>query len=389
MPFSSLFLHRLQLCVDHCIGDGLSLASLLAVIATESEESSKTIQLEQVSPLFASIKKLTWWQRLWIQYAFLWPPNLVRCIKYMKKMVAASADPITPLMPISDHSKEMKKIPVHHYGTVYLCPLPVGLFKRLARAKGIHITVSDVLVSCVGDTVRRYLDLVGFETDSEAADIHFGVPLAVPVKPPTHYLDDSKGLNSLFIPTGYELPLTKSLSFSDLLNSMHDAFEYVKRSYITSLMTLMFRLMSFFIKPDDMVEGMKDGMGKATYVWSNVPGPTIPIYITGHKVSEIQCVVSNPFCMMQTCSYNGRVYTNIQVDTRSCIQSEILSKAYVECIRAAIKELLLPGAEQRDALRTLEEASMKHYPGPFLSSVHEDELEKMSIDASLNIEPQI
>jgi hypothetical protein len=366
--------------VDHCIGDGLSLASLLAVIATESEESSKPIQLEQVSPIFASIKKLNWWQRLWIQYAFLWPPNLLRCIKYMKKMVAASSDPITPLMPISDHSKEMKKIPVHRYGTVYLCPLPVGLFKRLARAKGIHITVSDVLVSCVCDTVRRYLDLVGFETDCEADAIHFGVPLAVPVKPPTHYLDESKGLNSLFIPTGYELPLAKSLCFSDLLNLMHDAFEYVKRSYITSLMTFMFRLMSFFIKPDHMVDGMKDGMGKATYVWSNVPGPTIPIYISGHKVSEIQCVVSNPFCMMQTCSYNGRVFTNIQVDTRSSIQSDLLFKAYAQCIKAAIEELLLPGAEQRDALRTLEEVSTKHYPGPFLSSVHEDELEKMSID---------
>ena len=58
-------------------------------------------------------------------------------------------------------------------------------------------------------------------------------------------------------------------------------------------------------------------------------------------------------------------------------------------LRAAIEELLLPGAEQRDALRTLEEASMKHYPGPFLSSVHEDELEKMSIDASLNTGRQI
>ena len=145
----------------------------------------------------------------------------------MKKMVAASADPITPLMSISDHSKEMKKIPVHHYGTVYLCPLPVGLFKRLASAKGFHITVSDVLVSCVGDTVRRYLDLVGFETDSEAAAIHFGVPLAVPVKPPTHYLDESKGLNSLFVPTGYELPLTKSLSFSDLLNLMPVSYTHL------------------------------------------------------------------------------------------------------------------------------------------------------------------
>ena len=51
-----------------------------------------------------------------------------------------------------------------------------------------------------------------------------------------------------------------------------------------------------------------------------------------------------------------------------CQRSNASCNAYLEsCIRAAIEELLLPGAEQRDTLRTfdsLEEASTEHYPGP-------------------------
>ena len=50
-----------------------------------------------------------------------------------------------------------------------------------------------------------------------------------------------------------------------------------------------------------------------------------------------------------------------------CQRSIASCNAYLEsCIRAAIEELLLPGAgaEQRDALRTLEAASTEHYPGP-------------------------
>jgi hypothetical protein len=53
-----------------------------------------------------------------------------------------------------------------------------------------------------------------------------------------------------------------------------------------------------------------------------------------------------------------------------CQRSNASYNAYLEsCIRAAIEELLLPGAgaEQRDTLRTfdsLEEASTEHYPGP-------------------------
>ena len=204
--------------------------------------------------------------------------------------------------------------------------------------------------------------------------IHFGVPTAIPVKPLSHYLDESHGLNSVYIATGHRLPLSRSLSFSDLLKTMHDSFQLVKKSYFTSLMLFIFRLLSLFTKPDDMADVMKESQGKATFVWSNVPGPKAPIFIKGCHVSEIQCVVSNPFTMMQTCSYNGMVYTNIQIDTRTAIRSELLSQAHVDSMKAAIQELLLPGSEQENALLVLEEAVSCHNPGPFLSRTNEEEI---------------
>ena len=144
----------------------------------------------------------------------------------------------------------------------------------------------------------------------------------------------------------------------------------------------IFCLLSMFTKPDDMVDDMKKGIGNAgTFVWSNVPGPRAPIFINGHRVSEIQCVISNPVTMMQTCSYNGMVYTNIQVDTRTAVKSELLSQAHVESLKAAIRELLLPGSEQDNALRTLEETASSHNPGPFLSRVNEEDVSKAKADS--------
>ena len=141
----------LVLCVDHCIGDGLSLASLLAVVATNDDSSNNTLRLEDVSPLFEAFSKLKWWQMFIIQWAFLWPLNFLRCIKYLKNMMSKAAEPISPLMPQGVEeaikSRQITKIPQEKYATVYLPPVPVSLLKSLSKGKGAHITLSDVLVS--------------------------------------------------------------------------------------------------------------------------------------------------------------------------------------------------------------------------------------------------
>lgn len=141
----------LVLCVDHCIGDGLSLASLLAVVATDGNSSNNTLRLEDVSPLFEAFSKLKWWQMFIIQWAFLWPLNFLRCIKYLKNMMSKAVEPMSLLMPEGMEeaikTKQITKIPREKYATVYLPPVPVSLLKSLSKGRGPDITLSDVLVS--------------------------------------------------------------------------------------------------------------------------------------------------------------------------------------------------------------------------------------------------
>ncbi len=66
------------------------------------------------------------------------------------------------------------------------------------------------------------------------------------------------------------------------------------------------------------------------------------------------------------------VCTNIQVDTRTTIESQLLAMANIETMKAAIHELLEPGIEQMQALKVLEEAASNHDAGPFISPINED-----------------
>lgn len=125
-----------------------------------------------------------------------------------------------------------------------------------------------------------------------------------------------------------------SLIWRMILGLMHGAFKYVmvKRSYITSLIIYY----ALHASPRIFLSEVRRWCGKG-HAWRMVKCsrvPTIDLYShrKAYKVSEIQCIVQ---CLCWV-------------------------------LRAAIEELLLPGAgaEQRDTLRTfdsLEEASTEHY----------------------------
>lgn len=286
--------------------------------------------------------------------------------------MADPPDPMTPLMPTNMEeiiqTKNVQKIPANVYGTIYLCPLPVSLFKSLAKADGKDMTINDVLAASIGDMVRRYLQTVGYKGKGP---IRYTTPLAVPVKNPSKYLDDSEGMCQAYCPISHQLPLlgdadAKTRSFREFLHQTHECFQLVKTSFVASLFFALISLMGKFVNPANMADEFQNGIGKSTFLWSNVPGPALPVYISGRKVTELQCLVSNPFSMMQTCSYNGTVYSSIQVDVRTATRSETLAEAYVETLKAAISELLM-GPEKENALWTLKEALSKHKPGPYLS----------------------
>ena len=286
--------------------------------------------------------------------------------------MTTSFEPITPLMPFgieeSIKNKCVKKIPANKYGTVYLCPLPLSLFKTLARSNGKILTVNDVLATCISNTVRQYLRSVGFVGNES---IRFFTPLAVP-KSPYKFLDEQRGINNHFLPVHHKVPLydldsNAQSSFRQTLFKMHDSFQLIKRSHIASMLLKLPKFRALFPTPNSMIDYMRRFIGKETFGWSNIPGPSIPIFIQGKKVTELQCLVSNGLCFMQTCSYNGMVYTSIQVDTRTTMDSHRLSYEFNRTVEGAIRELL-NGLERDNALDVLRASTKNHTnPGPYLT----------------------
>lgn len=140
------------LTFDHVLGDGLSLMSILALVATKTDGTP--LKLEETSPVIAAMCKATPWQRFVSRWKFLWLPNLIQCFRIVGEMMSFPANPITPLMPTdmdkAIETKILPRIPANYYGTIYLCPLPVKFFKTLARANGKNlVTCTDIMMTAV------------------------------------------------------------------------------------------------------------------------------------------------------------------------------------------------------------------------------------------------
>lgn len=117
-------------------------------------------------------------------------------------------------------------------------------------------------------------------------------------------------------------------------------------------------------RPETVFQEMKGSFSRYSFVYSNVPGPTDAVYIAGRQVKEIQALVSNPLCMIQTISYNGTVFTNAQVDLRSTVEADKLSSAFVATVEDAVREIL-QGDERMAALSEVRSSARAHNPGPF------------------------
>ena len=81
------------LTIDHVIGDGLSLASILAVVSTVSE-GGRTLHLDEVSPLLSVICKSSFFQRFYHRWAIKFLSVLILGIFFTKQVTRLNQMPL-------------------------------------------------------------------------------------------------------------------------------------------------------------------------------------------------------------------------------------------------------------------------------------------------------
>jgi len=78
----------------------------------------------------------------------------------------------------------------------------------------------------------------------------------------------------------------------------------------------------------------RDLFSKHSLIFSNVPGPDVPIFIAGEPLEAAQAIFPNYLSQVILLSYNGRVHMNFTVDPELVEDADSLADCYLAELRA-------------------------------------------------------
>ncbi len=184
-------------------------------------------------------------------------------------------------------------------------PLPLKQIKTIKNVTGG--TVNDVLVSALAGSLRRYLISRGQPVDG--LTFRAFVPVNIRSNEEMTQLGNKFSLVFLPLPIGLADPL-------DRLNFVREHMDNLKKS--PEIPVAFSILKGIGMSPAELQEVMVTMFGsKATAVLTNVPGPPIPLYFAGSKISGLMFWVPQSGRVslgLSILSYAGKVFLGVASD---------------------------------------------------------------------------
>jgi diacylglycerol O-acyltransferase len=204
-------------------------------------------------------------------------------------------------------------------------PIPLEDVKAVARAQ--DATVNDVLVTCVAESLRRYVEGHGAVCHSVTWDVPVNmVPFdpALPVE-----LGNSFALVQLELPTNIEDPLRTLQVVRHRMRRIKAGHEAVVDFGVQALFShLTSRVYRFAV---DLIAN------RAIGVLTNVPGPREALYVGGRRIEGMMgwAPLSGDQVMSFTIySYDAKVFVGIAADAVLVPDHEQVVDGFVEAFRA-------------------------------------------------------
>jgi diacylglycerol O-acyltransferase len=191
--------------------------------------------------------------------------------------------------------------------------------KAIANATGT--TVNDVLISNLAGALREYMLKIGDDPN----DIVINATVPVNLRP----LEHAKNLGNHFGLVFLKLPIFESNPLKRL-KYVHDEMNELKKS---KQAIVSFGLLSAIGMAPAAVQTMllDQFSRKATTVLTNVPGPQVPLYVSGAKVEKIMFWVPQNGTIgmgISILSYNGKVEFGLIVDKNLVSDPENVIKEF-------------------------------------------------------------
>jgi WS/DGAT/MGAT family acyltransferase len=184
-------------------------------------------------------------------------------------------------------------------------PLPLKQVKTIKNVTGG--TVNDVLVSALAGALRRYL--IGRNQPVDGLTFRAFIPVNIRSNEEMTQLGNKFSLVFLPLPVGLADPL-------DRLNFVREHMDNLKKS--PEIPVAFSILKGIGMSPAELQEVMVTMFGsKATAVLTNVPGPPIPLYFAGRKISGLMFWVPQSGRVslgLSILSYAGQVSLGVATD---------------------------------------------------------------------------
>ncbi len=184
-------------------------------------------------------------------------------------------------------------------------PLDLAEIKAIKNVTGG--TVNDVLITALAGGLRRYMIQRGAEVDG----VDFRVTVPVNLRKPDEMMElgNKFGLVYLKLPIYVEDTLERLAVVSERMTALKNSSEAVVAMGILS---------GIGMTPADVQKQLVNLFGaKATAVMTNVPGPPVPLYLAGSKLTGIMFWVPQAGRVglgISIISYAGKVWLGVATD---------------------------------------------------------------------------
>lgn len=198
-------------------------------------------------------------------------------------------------------------------------PLPLSDVKAIKNATGT--TVNDVLISALAGGLRYYLQQRGEPVDG--LDFRAFVPVNIRTPEQLDELGNKFGLVFLGLPIYIDDPLER-------LAEVHRRMEALKHS--PEAVVAFGILAAMGMTPSEVQKVVVQIFAtKATAVMTNVPGPSIPLYLAGSQIKELMFWVPQSGRVglgTSIMSYAGQVYLGVVTDVGLVPDPEVIIEGF-------------------------------------------------------------
>jgi WS/DGAT/MGAT family acyltransferase len=240
------------------------------------------------------------------------------------------------LMP-DDSPTLLKGKPAGHKVVAWSEPIPLDAVKAIGKA--LNCSVNDVLLGCVAGAIGHYLQDRG--DDPAGKEIRAMVPVNLRPLEKAWQLGNRFGLAPLVLPIGIPNPIQR-------VYAVHARMSDLKGSYQPLLAFAVLAVAGLTIKPvQDALLGLF--AKKATAVMTNVPGPAAPLKFCGSTLRQTLFWVPASGDIgvgVSILSYGGGVQFGLITDKKLCPHpQQVIDRFEPEFEKLLMVTLMLPWGE--------------------------------------------